>query len=88
MLDSPSHECNTGARFYRHLSAMALERLCIPLLREIIMPFAGYLVWIGHLNFWDVVIVRTFGNVFASLFAYYVGRYGGKPAILSLVTDI
>lgn len=62
--------------------AMVLESACIPIPSEVVMPFGGYLVVAGHLNFWTVVITGTLGNVVGSLIAYYIGLYGGRPVIL------
>ena len=68
---------------------MGIESACIPLPSEIIMPFAGYLVYSGHT---DPVIHLTF-NLFAvatagaigcnvgSVIAYEIGHYGGRPLI-------
>ena len=60
---------------------MAIESACIPLPSEIIMPFAGYLVYTGRFNLWWVGVAGAFGCVFGSLIAYWVGMYGGRPVI-------
>lgn len=61
--------------------AMAIESACIPLPSEIIMPFAGYLVYQGEFNFWLVGIVGALGNLAGSLVAYYIGKWGGLPLV-------
>lgn len=61
---------------------MALESACVPLPSELIMPFAGYLAGLGHLQFWGVVACGTFGNVLGASIAYSVGRYGSMLAIM------
>ncbi|MDI3327731.1 MAG: DedA family protein [Alicyclobacillaceae bacterium] len=58
--------------------AMTLESACIPLPSEVIMPFAGYMVWRGSFDFAGVVAAGTVGNVVGSLIAYYVGVRGGR----------
>lgn len=58
---------------------MAIESACIPLPSEIIMPFAGYLVYSGKFNLIAVSIWGAFGNLFGSWVAYWVGFYGGRP---------
>lgn len=60
---------------------MTLESSCIPLPSELILPFAGYLVWQGKLNLWMATAAGTFGNLAGSLLAYWVGMQGGKPFI-------
>ncbi|HLY38672.1 MAG TPA: DedA family protein [Candidatus Binatia bacterium] len=60
---------------------MAIESACIPLPSEIIMPFAGYLVYRGELGLLGVSAAGAFGCVVGSLVAYAVGAGGGRPAI-------
>ena len=60
---------------------MAIESACIPLPSEIIMPFAGYLVYAGRFNLWWVGVAGAVGCVVGSLIAYWVGMYGGRPLI-------
>jgi membrane protein DedA with SNARE-associated domain len=60
---------------------MAIESACIPLPSEIIMPFAGYLVYRGDLGLFGVGVAGAFGCVVGSLVAYAVGAGGGRPAI-------
>ena len=58
---------------------MTLESACIPLPSEVIMPFAGFVVYEGKLTLWGITLVGALGNLFGSLIAYYVGLKGGKP---------
>ncbi len=74
-------EVVSGLSYLGIFLAMVLESACIPLPSEVVMPFAGYLVAVGHLHFWDVIVAGTLGNVCGSLVAYSVGRYGGRVAI-------
>jgi membrane protein DedA with SNARE-associated domain len=60
---------------------MAIESACIPLPSEIIMPFAGYLVYRGELGLLGVSVAGALGCVVGSLVAYAVGAVGGRPAI-------
>lgn len=59
--------------------AMAIESACIPLPSEIILPFTGYMVFLGHFNLWHATIAATLGNLFGALVAYYIGVWGGRP---------
>ena len=63
------------------VALMAIESACIPLPSEIIMPFAGYLVYRGELGLLGVSVAGAFGCVVGSLVAYAVGAGGGRPAI-------
>jgi membrane protein DedA with SNARE-associated domain len=68
---------------------MGIESACIPLPSEIIMPFAGFLVYSGqsdplvHLPF-NLFLVATAGAIgcnLGSVVAYEIGSYGGRPLI-------
>ncbi|HSH54364.1 MAG TPA: DedA family protein [Methylotenera sp.] len=58
---------------------MAIESACIPLHSEIIMPFAGFLVFKGEMTLWWVAFAGAIGCVVGSIPAYYVGMFGGRP---------
>lgn len=58
---------------------MAIESACIPLPSEIIMPFAGFLVYKGEMVLWLVALAGAIGCVLGSIPAYYVGMFGGRP---------
>jgi membrane protein DedA with SNARE-associated domain len=56
--------------------AMALESSSLPIPSEVILPFAGYLVSQGLLNFWLAVVVSTLAGVAGSLIDYFIGLKG------------
>lgn len=60
---------------------MAIESACIPLPSEIIMPFAGYLVYAGQFTLQGAALAGALGCVVGSIPAYYLGSYGGRPVI-------
>src|SRR3989344_2560713 len=60
---------------------MALESALIPIPSEIIMPFAGFLVWEGRFSFASVVLWGAIGNLIGSIAAYIFGFYGGRPLL-------
>lgn len=60
---------------------MALESANLPIPSEVVMPFAGFLVARGELNFWLVVLAGTLGNVLGSWISYELGYFGGKKIL-------
>jgi membrane protein DedA with SNARE-associated domain len=60
---------------------MAIESANIPLPSEVIMPFSGFLVVTGTLNFWWVAVAGAFGCVVGSVISYWVGATGGRSLI-------
>ena len=64
------------------VALMALESACIPLPSEVIMPFGGYLVSTGQLNLLAVATAGAVGCNLGSTAAYWLGAYGGRPAVL------
>src|SRR5437764_13304067 len=60
---------------------MTIESACIPLPSEIIMPFAGYLVFAGKFKLLLVATAGAFGCNVGSVIAYEVGYYGGRPVV-------
>src|ERR687883_1739025 len=60
---------------------MAIESACIPLPSELIMPFAGYLVFEGTFKLFWVATAGAIGCNIGSLVAYEIGYYGGRPLI-------
>ena len=63
------------------LLLMAIESACIPLPSEIIMPFAGYLVYKGQFNLLLAATAGAIGCNLGSVIAYEIGHYGGRPLI-------
>jgi membrane protein DedA with SNARE-associated domain len=60
---------------------MAVESACIPLPSELIMPFAGYLVFSGSMKLLWVATAGAIGCNLGSLVAYEIGCYGGRPLV-------
>jgi membrane protein DedA with SNARE-associated domain len=63
---------------------MFLESAYIPIPSEVIMPFSGYLAYIGSLNFFYALIIGVMGNLFGSIFGYYVAYTIGEDKLISL----
>lgn len=60
---------------------MGIESACIPLPSEVIMPFAGYLVYTGQFTLHGAALAGAVGCIAGSIPAYYLGMYGGRPVI-------
>ncbi|HEY2390978.1 MAG TPA: DedA family protein [Candidatus Angelobacter sp.] len=63
------------------LFLMGVESACIPLPSEIIMPFAGYLVYKGQFNIFLAATAGAMGCNIGSVIAYELGHYGGRPLV-------
>lgn len=62
---------------------MALESATLPVPSEIVMPFAGFLVWRdGVMSLPGIILAGTIGCTLGSIAAYAVGYYAGRPLIL------
>src|ERR1700691_840413 len=60
---------------------MGIESACIPLPSEIIMPFSGYLVYMGRFQLLWVATAGAIGCNLGSAIAYWVGAHGGRPLV-------
>jgi len=63
------------------VALMAIESACIPLPSEIIMPFAGYLVYTGRFTLLWAATAGAIGCNVGSVIAYEIGYYGGRPLV-------
>jgi membrane protein DedA with SNARE-associated domain len=76
-------EVASAAGYIGIFCLMLLEAAALPIPSEIILPFAGYLVFKGKLSFWPVILVSTIAALLGSFIDYYLGRRLGT----SLLTD-
>jgi membrane protein DedA with SNARE-associated domain len=60
---------------------MTLESACMPVPSEIVMPFAGFAVQQGRLEFIATGMVGALGCLIGSVLSYTVGYYGGRPLL-------
>jgi len=49
---------------------------------EIVLSYGGYLVSQGEITYIGAVVAGVIGGTFAQLFLYWLGYYGGRPAVL------
>ncbi len=60
---------------------MAINSAGIPLPSEIIMPFSGYLVYLGRFNLFMVAAIGMVGCNVGSAIGYSIGAKGGRPFV-------
>ena len=63
------------------VALMGIESACIPLPSEVIMPFTGYLVYLGHMNLFWAATAGAVGCNLGSAVAYWIGARGGRPLV-------
>lgn len=64
---------------------MALESASLPVPSEVVLPFAGYLVQQGVMNFWAAVLVSTAASLTGALVDYYLAAWLGRPFVVRLL---
>ena len=64
---------------------MALESASLPVPSEVVLPLAGYFVYIGTMNFWIVVGVSTLASIAGALVDYYLAIWLGRPFVVGLL---
>ncbi len=64
---------------------MALESASLPIPSEVVLPFAGYLVYTGVFAFWAAVGVSTLAGLAGALVDYYLARWLGRPFVVGLL---
>ncbi len=75
-----THVINVGG--YAGIIALITCNSCgIPIPSEIIMPFSGYLVYLGRFNLFLVATAGAVGCNIGSAIAYWIGARGGRPLV-------
>lgn len=65
---------------------MALENMNIPIPSEIILGFAGFLVYKQIFSFIPTIIIGTIAGIVGSLLSYWLGYKGGRAILLKYST--
>ena len=75
-----THVIDTGG--YAGIAAlMGFNSSGIPIPSELIMPFSGYLVFLGRFNLVLVTLAGAVGCNLGSAVAYWIGAKGGRPLV-------
>jgi membrane protein DedA with SNARE-associated domain len=67
--------------YYGVFILMALESMIAPVPSEMVMPFAGFLIYTGEFSIPGVLLVSSLGSILGSLCSYWLGRKG-EPVVL------
>ncbi|MGA2571925.1 MAG: DedA family protein [Terracidiphilus sp.] len=71
-----------SATGYAGIVALIVLNSCgIPIPSELIMPFSGYLVYLGRFNLFLVATAGMVGCNLGSAVAYWIGARGGRPLV-------
>ena len=60
---------------------MAMENACIPIPSELILGFAGYLIFAERMTFTGAIIAGMIGGMLGSIFAYVIGSSKGREFV-------
>jgi membrane protein DedA with SNARE-associated domain len=60
---------------------MALESMIAPVPSELVMPFAGFLIFTGHFDPVAVIVASALGSICGSMISYGMGMLG-EPVVL------
>lgn len=76
-----THTISSGG--YAGIAALlTLNSGGIPIPSEVILPFSGYLVYMGRFNLLLVALAGTAGCNVGSAIAYWIGAKGGRPLVM------
>jgi|UniRef100_A0A7C3SHU6 membrane protein DedA with SNARE-associated domain len=71
------HKCS----YFGIFVLMALESMIAPVPSELVMPFAGFLIFTGHFEPVWVMVASSLGSIIGSLLSYGMGMLG-EPVVL------
>ena len=74
------HVINAGG-YAGIVGLITLNSCGIPIPSEAIMPFSGYLAYLGRFNLFFVAIGGAVGCNIGSAIAYWIGAKGGRPLV-------
>ncbi len=71
-----------GAGGYKGIIALITLNSCgVPIPSEVILPFSGYLAYLGRFNLFLVAAAGAVGCNIGSAIAYWIGAKGGRPLV-------
>ena len=75
----------TSFGYYSLFALMALESASLPIPSEVVLPFAGYLVYLGVMEFWVGVAVSTAASIAGALVDYYLALWLGRRFVVRML---
>jgi membrane protein DedA with SNARE-associated domain len=67
---------------------MAMESASVPIPSEVVLPFAGYLVFLGKMNLGLAVLDSSVALLVGALVDYYLALWLGRPVVYRLLGRI
>jgi len=67
---------------------MAMESAALPIPSEVVLPFAGYLVYLGKMNLEMAFAVATAAGLVGALVDYYLALWLGRPLVYGLLRRV
>lgn len=67
---------------------MVVESASLPVPSEVVLPLAGYLVYLGKMGFVEAVVVASAGGLVGSYLDYYLARIVGRPILVRILSYI
>ena len=67
--------------YFAVIVLMAMENACIPIPSELILGFAGYLIFAEKMTFTGAIVAGMIGGMAGSIFAYLVGYLKGRDFV-------
>jgi membrane protein DedA with SNARE-associated domain len=64
---------------------MLLESAAVPIPSEIILPFAGYLVWQGRAGWLETGLAALAGGTAGAVISYAIAYWGGRAVLRPLI---
>jgi membrane protein DedA with SNARE-associated domain len=66
---------------------MVIENVFPPIPSELVVPFAGFLISRGEMNFVAVVVASSIGTLIGTTFLYFLGKWLGEQRLRSLLRN-
>lgn len=60
---------------------LLIEFLGLPFPGEIVLTFAGFMVWNKHLSLMGVIFASVLGSLTGTMIAFFIGRHYGRPIL-------